>query len=72
MLKGNGMTYTPYLPVVQEAQDVLKNLMIRMTYESEMKIFKNMASVYVIWQHELQNLQLEELNWRTKNDLLTQ
>ena len=52
---------TPYTRAIHEAKEVLQFLIRLMVHESDMKIFKNMAAVYVVWQHELHNLQLEEL-----------
>lgn len=63
-LLGTQDRMTPYSFAIDEARTVMHDLIIKMTECDNMKLFKNIAAVYVVWQHEIGNLQLEELNWR--------
>ena len=59
---------SPYSKAIQEAREVMADLIRRMTAEEDSKIFKNIAAVYIVWQHEIHNLQLEALNWEMRRD----
>ena len=55
---------SPYDKYISEVKDVLTNLIKLMSKpEVDMKLFRNIAAVYVIWQQELQAAQLEALNY---------
>lgn len=54
---------TPFARLVLEAREVLSDLMRRMMATDDTKLFRNIAAVYVIWQHELHTLELESLNY---------
>lgn len=43
---------------IEEAREVLQGLIVLMTLETDMKRFRNMAAVYIVWQHELHAMQL--------------
>lgn len=58
---------TPYTPSIVNGRSVISHLMGLMLEENEMKRFKNIAAVYVMWQHELHNLELEQVSYLAKN-----
>jgi len=37
-----------------------------MTQASDMKLFKNIAAVYIVWQHEIANLENAALEWECR------
>ena len=53
----------PYVQKLNEANDVMQDLIKRMSPASDMKLFKNIAAVYVVWQQEAHQISLESLNW---------
>lgn len=57
---------TPYTKAIADAQEVMSDLIKLMSVCTDMKLFKNIAAVYVVWQHEKHALQLEELNYLQK------
>lgn len=58
---------TPYYSIILECKEVLANLVKLMIECSDIKLFKNIAAVYIVWQHHTHSLQLEELDWTTRN-----
>lgn len=52
---------TPYASSISNGRSVITSLMDLMLATNEMKRFKNIAAVYVMWQHELHNLELEQV-----------
>jgi hypothetical protein len=55
---------TPYAKAIAETHEVMGRLIQLMTQCQDMKLFKNIAAVYIVWQHERHNLELESLNWK--------
>lgn len=53
----------PYDKHIEEARQILRDLMKRATDEEDMKVFKNIAAVYIVWQHELHQLELAAMAW---------
>lgn len=43
---------------IEEVRCVLSELIELMIKEDNMTKFKNIAAVYIVWQHELHNLEL--------------
>lgn len=56
----------PYDQRIAEIREVMSELMRKMCAENEMKVFRNMAAVYVEWQHDLHLAELAALDWKTK------
>lgn len=60
----------PYNKVTAEIREVLSMLIKMMSNPSiEMKLFKNVMAVYVIWQHDLHAAELESINYLVRRGL---
>lgn len=59
---------TPYDNFIQEANSVMRDLIVRMS-TCPFNNFKNVAAVYLVWQDEHHKLQMAAQNWIIKNDL---
>lgn len=57
---------TPYDRYVGEIQEIKAGLIKLMCLEPDLKVFKNIAAVYVVWQHESQDVETERGNWVVK------
>ena len=57
------MNNNPYSFYIKESQSVMKDLIARMNRCEDTKLFRNIAAVYIIWQHETMNLENAALEW---------
>ncbi len=56
----------PYNGSIENARNVMKTLVGLMIEVNDMKLFRNIAAVYIVWQYEVNNLENAALNWEKK------
>jgi hypothetical protein len=56
----------PYKAAIGEARSIMQWLISLMSQVNDMKLFKNIAAVYVVWQHEIHNLENAALEWECR------
>jgi hypothetical protein len=56
----------PYQAAIGEAKSVMKWLISLMCKVEDMKLFRNIAAVYIVWQQEISNLENAALDWEMR------